>query len=484
MRLKGQIGNVPYEAGFKTHTAWDIGVRDSTSIIFFQTIGTVVHIIDYYENSKVGLEHYIKVLEQKPYVYGKHIGPHDIKVKEWGSGMTRIEKAKQLGISFTVAPDLSIEDGIESVRSAFSKIWIDDKSCGPLLKALENYRQEYDVKRNVYKANPLHDFSSHACFSADTLVLTRSGIRQIINIQDNDEVITANGWEKCIGARKTQKNVKLIQVKFVDGVKVRCTPDHLFLTENGWISAENLRTGSMILLSRAINLNRTMVKYIGCGDKDTFNTAMGPDYISKFGEMLMGVFQKIAIFITKIVTNKIIPYLTWFVCLLPNTGRYRSQMLKDSVKKRELLQMNGMQVKLDANGIANMQTESKVGIGKLESKGCVCSAEKKRYCSKEKTIPKSSATQTAKHLMVEDIEKVEGLHDVWCINVPKSGHFALANGAIVSNSDAMRYLCISLPKTRDGLSAEDLDKRYREAMYGDNEGMPQGFFRDESKRMY
>ena len=60
----------------------------------------------------------------------------------------------------------------------------------------------------------------------------------------------------------------------------------------------------------------------------------------------------------------------------------------------------------------------------------------------------------------------------------------MANGAIVSNSDAMRYLCISLPKTRDGLSAEDLDKRYREAMYGDNEGMPQGFFRDESKRMY
>jgi phage terminase large subunit len=187
MRLKGQIGNVPYEAGFKTHTAWDIGVRDSTSIIFFQTIGTVVHIIDYYENSKVGLEHYIKVLEQKPYVYGKHIGPHDIKVKEWGSGMTRIEKAKQLGISFTVAPDLSIEDGIESVRSAFSKIWIDDKSCGPLLKALENYRQEYDVKRKVYKANPLHDFSSHASDAMRYLCISLPKTRDGLSAEDLDK---------------------------------------------------------------------------------------------------------------------------------------------------------------------------------------------------------------------------------------------------------------------------------------------------------
>lgn len=161
LRIKSQIGNVPYEAGFKTHTAWDIGVRDSTTIIFFQVIGTTIHLIDCYENSKVGLEHFIKVLEQKPYVYGKHIAPHDIKVKEWGSGMTRIEKAKQLGIQFTVAPDLSIEDGIESVRSALSKMWIDEKGCAPLLKALENYRQEYDVKRKVYKSHPLHDWSSH-----------------------------------------------------------------------------------------------------------------------------------------------------------------------------------------------------------------------------------------------------------------------------------------------------------------------------------
>jgi phage terminase large subunit len=161
MRVNGQIGQVPWENGFKVHTAWDIGMRDSTTIIFFQTIGQTVRLIDCYENAKEGLEHYIKVVESKPYVYGKHIAPHDIRVKEWGSGMSRVEKAKNLGLTFTIAPDVSIVDGIESVRSAFAKVWIDDRRCAPLLKALENYRQEFDFKRKTYRDNPLHDWSSH-----------------------------------------------------------------------------------------------------------------------------------------------------------------------------------------------------------------------------------------------------------------------------------------------------------------------------------
>lgn len=161
MRVKGQVGQVPWECGFKVHTAWDLGVRDSTTIIFFQVIGQTVRLIDCYSNAKEGLEHYVNVIQSKEYSYGKHIAPHDIAVQEFGSGMTRIEKAKQLGIKFTIAENVSIMDGIESVRSALSKIWIDEVKCAPLLKALENYRQEYDSKKKVYKSQPLHNYASH-----------------------------------------------------------------------------------------------------------------------------------------------------------------------------------------------------------------------------------------------------------------------------------------------------------------------------------
>src|SRR5690348_10801527 len=163
MRLRGQIGDVPWEPAHEVHTCFDIGVSDSTTILFVQIIGQTVRIIDSYENSKVGLEHYVKVVKQKPYDYGKHIAPHDIRVKEFGSGITRWEKARQLGITFTMAPGypkVTLEDGIEAVRSSLAKIWI-DSSCSSFIKAIENYRQKYDHKNKVYHNEPLHDWSSH-----------------------------------------------------------------------------------------------------------------------------------------------------------------------------------------------------------------------------------------------------------------------------------------------------------------------------------
>jgi phage terminase large subunit len=186
MRMNSQIGIVPYETGFKVHTAWDIGVRDSTCILFFQTIGQTVRIIDCYEKNKEGLEHYAKFLESKPYLYGRHIAPHDIAVMEFGSGMTRIEMARHLGIKFVTAPDVSVMDGIESVRSAMSKIWIDEKRCAPLIKAIENYRQEYDAKRKIYKQNPLHDWSSHYADAMRYLCISLPKTRDSLSAQDLD----------------------------------------------------------------------------------------------------------------------------------------------------------------------------------------------------------------------------------------------------------------------------------------------------------
>ena len=188
MRIKAQIGNVPWESAFKVHTAWDLGVRDSTVIIFFQTIGQTVRIIDYYEKNKEGLEHYINVIESKPYTYGKHIAPHDIRVREFTSGLTRLEKARQLGVKFTIADDVSIVDGIEAVRSIFSKTWIDETNCAGLIKSLENYRQEYDIKRKVYNSQPLHSWASHAADAMRYLAVSLPKTKDSLTPQDLDRL--------------------------------------------------------------------------------------------------------------------------------------------------------------------------------------------------------------------------------------------------------------------------------------------------------
>lgn len=163
MRLNGQLTNVPYESSCRVFTAWDLGVHDATTIIFFQVIGAQIRIIDCYSNTDKGLDHYVKVVKEKPYVYDKHIAPHDIKVREFGAtnAMSRLETAHNLGIDFTLAPNLSVEDGIEAVKASFTKTWIDETKCAPLLKALESYRRLYDAKKKRYADRPYHDWSSN-----------------------------------------------------------------------------------------------------------------------------------------------------------------------------------------------------------------------------------------------------------------------------------------------------------------------------------
>lgn len=161
MELDGRIGKVPWSYGHEVHTAWDLGVRDSTAIIFFQVIDKAIHIIDSYSNSKEGLEHYIEVIKSKKYSYGLHIAPHDIAVREFTSGVSRIEKAYELGIEFTIANKVSLMDGIEAVRSTLGRVWIDSDKATPLVRALEDYQQAYDMNRKVYSSQPLHSWSSH-----------------------------------------------------------------------------------------------------------------------------------------------------------------------------------------------------------------------------------------------------------------------------------------------------------------------------------
>jgi phage terminase large subunit len=157
-----RIGKVPYDPRLPVQTAWDLGVGDSTAIWFFQVLGQEVRIIDFHEDSGEGLPYYAKILDQRGYKYGDHWAPHDIQVRELGSGKSRIETAKMLGIQFRIVPNLSIDDGINAVRNTIPRCWFDAKKCELGLQALRNYRKEFDDRRQEYKPRPLHDWSSHA----------------------------------------------------------------------------------------------------------------------------------------------------------------------------------------------------------------------------------------------------------------------------------------------------------------------------------
>jgi phage terminase large subunit len=156
-----RICSVPYEPRLPVHTAWDLGVSDSTTIWFYQQYGLEVRLIDYYENSGEGLSHYAKVLREREYVYGTHTAPWDIEVRELGTGKSRLETARSLGIRFKVLKQMSVEDRIDNARNFISRCWFDTGKCERGIEALRNYRKEWDEVRKVFKNTPLHDWASH-----------------------------------------------------------------------------------------------------------------------------------------------------------------------------------------------------------------------------------------------------------------------------------------------------------------------------------
>jgi hypothetical protein len=145
------------------HTAWDLGINDSTAIWFAQVFrGGSINVIDYYENSGVGLDHYAEVLRQKDYHYGDHLAPHDIEVRELGSGKSRLETAFSLGIRFRVIPKMKIADGINAARMMLPKCFFDREKTYDGLEMLRQYRQEWDERKKVFRDHPRHDYTSHS----------------------------------------------------------------------------------------------------------------------------------------------------------------------------------------------------------------------------------------------------------------------------------------------------------------------------------
>jgi hypothetical protein len=166
-----RIGRIAYDTRIPVDTAWDLGVGDSTAIWFAQQVGNEIRLIDYYEASGEGLQHYAQVLNARGYTYGRHIAPHDIEVRELGTGKSRIEIARGLGVRFEALPATRLEDGINAVRMAFNRLWFDEGKCARGLDCLSNYRRDFNDKLGEFKATPVHDWASHGADSLRYLVL-------------------------------------------------------------------------------------------------------------------------------------------------------------------------------------------------------------------------------------------------------------------------------------------------------------------------
>ena len=156
-----RITAVRHQPELGVDTWWDLGMDDAMAVIFTQTVGRELHVIDYLENNGEGLPYYAAELQKRGYVYSSHNAPHDIAVRELGTGKSRQETAASLGIRFKVVPNIGRQDGIDAARAFLSRAWFDRVKCERLLQCLRGYRKTWDEKRKVFSSEPYHDWTSN-----------------------------------------------------------------------------------------------------------------------------------------------------------------------------------------------------------------------------------------------------------------------------------------------------------------------------------
>jgi len=165
----GRIGEVPHRPAVGVFTAWDLGLDDSTVIVYLQPVGEMFHVIDVDEFQGLTLAGLIaRARAHADYNLVEWYGPHDIVQRDLsaeghvdGTAVTRLHVAQRLGVKFRVAPKLSVAEGLDATRRLFPRLKFDQRKCGRLLEALSAYRRTWDPETKLYSDKPLHNWCSH-----------------------------------------------------------------------------------------------------------------------------------------------------------------------------------------------------------------------------------------------------------------------------------------------------------------------------------
>jgi phage terminase large subunit len=158
---KGRMCEITRDNLCQTYVAWDLGMGDSTALWVAQNAGQETRLVDYVENHGQGLDWYVNWLKDNHWETAEQLLPHDVEVRELGTGKSRLEVLREAGLNVKVLPRLSVDDGIQSVRRLLPRCWFNMPKVKQGLDCVRNYRREYDEKRNVFYDKPLHDWASH-----------------------------------------------------------------------------------------------------------------------------------------------------------------------------------------------------------------------------------------------------------------------------------------------------------------------------------
>lgn len=156
-----RIMRVPYVPTLPVHVFCDLGWADNTCLWFVQKVGFEYCIIRAYQNNQQPWHHYMQYMQAQGYIFDTIWLPHDARAKSLGTGRSIEELTKTAGYRVRIVPNLSVEDGINAVRTIFPVLYFDEDNCADGLHALRRYRYDVDIITGQFSRKPLHDDASH-----------------------------------------------------------------------------------------------------------------------------------------------------------------------------------------------------------------------------------------------------------------------------------------------------------------------------------
>ena len=471
---QGRIGKVAADPLLQVRTFHDIGgtgaKSDLYSIVAAQFVDREIRVLDHYSAQGQPIAEHVAWMRQRGYARAKVVLPHDGANPDLIVGKRYADHWREAGFDVD-EPYRGVGGGIagaasqrvEGVRRLFPRIWFNEATTEALRASLGWYHARIDEDRGI-DLGPDHDWS---CFTGDTEILTRYGTRPIMDLPETGEVLTPCGWKRYVRPRMTRRAAPLVEVVFADGLTVRCTPDHLFLTDSGWKSASSLRKGSLIQSSLTRQHSISMAVFTECGRVSAILAAAAVDFIGMFGSPLSDQFRRAATFIIETRTSSIIGSKIWNAFQPASTFALSAPTPRGECQApmRSSKPLRGMPQKRAGNGIAVMLSALSRGPSGNESSAVAHSAAKSLrplfgVAEMRKFIAVHLArwlrivraeSKTNGRLRIESVTPLSEVSDVWCLTVPGEECFSLANGAVVHNchdADAFGLMCVAYEEPR------------------------------------
>lgn len=468
---QGRIGKVSADPLMQVRAFWDIGFNDSTAIWIAQFVGREIRVLDYYEAQGQPLSAHLVWLRDR-WSNSLSVLPHDGAQHSNITGIRFADHIRQAGFKAETVDNQgkgAAMKRIEAARRLFPSMWFNAETTQAGLDAIGWYHEKRDEARNI-GLGPDHDWSSH-CFTSDTKVLTRYGTHPICKLPYTGEVLTTCGWKQYIAPRITRKDAPLVEVSFKDGLTVKCTPDHLFLTESGWKSAESLTPNTVIQSTLTKSRSISMALYIACGRVRSTLPKVVAAFTEMFGFQRLG--QSLAVATSTIKTGTqsttdstisnvwkpqsifrshgekargLFPLTNTSLLWLEQKPQSGTSQTKDAFGTND--RPNGLSHGL--NGNAKSAPANVAGFfswvlfGRAETPGSIAHPFA-RLLHIVRGVRKTNG-----HVTIASVRHLSQKADVWCLTVPEAGCFSLSNGAVVHNcADAFGLMAVAYEAPRE-----------------------------------